>query len=458
MRQRHHATLAPDTRSEAGGVWSMATDADDPRLVVRRGPRSTTSELSRHGLRARAEIIEAAEKVFGERGYHGASVEEIGAMSGRSGAAVYQYFGNKHEIFHALLAAMNAELAAQARTFPPLKESAVVVAELSEWLERLCDVFDAHRVVIRLWFSGEAAEHKPQTAEVDDFARALGPRLKGLVPAPDRLATALTILGLADRACLLRHEKGLNCERKVIVSGLAEVLHAFLVSSPLSAAGPARGRGTGLDSPSPPLSTEVLSTLRIVPSARAQASVAQILSAAALAFARHGIEGTTLADVAVSAGLKRNSLYKYWQDRNDLLAALEAIARPVMLPQFDQLERLAADDADEESFRAWVRAYVAVFPKHSGVLRCSIDGARPPNLPGLRDEIIQRLRAASRHRVDHDRVDETAMTLFLLGLLIHLPHHVGVFERTAAKGRVEAVIARLMFTTLSSPTHARLQR
>jgi AcrR family transcriptional regulator len=52
--------------------------------------------------RTRAELIEAAGRVFARRGYHGASVEEVAAEAGYSTGAVYSNFGGKEDLFLAL--------------------------------------------------------------------------------------------------------------------------------------------------------------------------------------------------------------------------------------------------------------------------------------------------------------------------------------------------------------------
>ena len=52
---------------------------------------------------SRERLLEAAAKVFAERGYQAASVDEIAAAAGLSKGAVYWNFSSKDELFHALL-------------------------------------------------------------------------------------------------------------------------------------------------------------------------------------------------------------------------------------------------------------------------------------------------------------------------------------------------------------------
>ena len=51
----------------------------------------------------RARILDAARTVFGARGYHSATIEEIADEAGLSNGAIYYNFGSKEELFLALL-------------------------------------------------------------------------------------------------------------------------------------------------------------------------------------------------------------------------------------------------------------------------------------------------------------------------------------------------------------------
>ncbi len=77
-------------------------------------PRLSRAEQSE---RNRALLLAAARGVFLERGYHGASVDQIADAAGFSTGVVYSQFGGKADLFLALLEARIAERAAgNART------------------------------------------------------------------------------------------------------------------------------------------------------------------------------------------------------------------------------------------------------------------------------------------------------------------------------------------------------
>jgi AcrR family transcriptional regulator len=62
--------------------------------------------------RTRTELVEAADRVFRERGYHGASLEAVAHAAGYSTGAVYSTFDGKADLF---LAVLDAHLADRIR-------------------------------------------------------------------------------------------------------------------------------------------------------------------------------------------------------------------------------------------------------------------------------------------------------------------------------------------------------
>ena len=56
------------------------------------------------------EILEAAERIFGERGYQGTSMDDVAAKVGVSKPLIYQYYGSKDGLFLACLARLRGHL------------------------------------------------------------------------------------------------------------------------------------------------------------------------------------------------------------------------------------------------------------------------------------------------------------------------------------------------------------
>jgi len=63
--------------------------------------------LSQRGIETRTRLLEAAEEVFADVGYHAASVVKITEVAGVGGGTFYLYFQSKKEIFDELVRDLN---------------------------------------------------------------------------------------------------------------------------------------------------------------------------------------------------------------------------------------------------------------------------------------------------------------------------------------------------------------
>jgi AcrR family transcriptional regulator len=93
-----------------------------------------------------AEILRAAARVFRERGYHGGTLEEVGARLGITRAALYYYFKNKQAVLRELLTrAMHAGVAdieaAIASSDDPEERLTAAITSLIELIARERDLF-----------------------------------------------------------------------------------------------------------------------------------------------------------------------------------------------------------------------------------------------------------------------------------------------------------------------------
>lgn len=60
--------------------------------------------------RAKAAIVEAAARVFGARGYHGSTMEDLAREAGYAVGSLYNYFGGKEELYWAVLETIDRAL------------------------------------------------------------------------------------------------------------------------------------------------------------------------------------------------------------------------------------------------------------------------------------------------------------------------------------------------------------
>ena len=117
--------------------------------------------------RTRSELLATATTVFAERGYDGASVEEIAERAGYSHGAVYSNFAGKSDLFLAVfedyMAARAQELVEtqqQVDESAPLEVRARALAD--QWMERFAA--DRESFLLHLEFLGQAGR-EPGMAE-----------------------------------------------------------------------------------------------------------------------------------------------------------------------------------------------------------------------------------------------------------------------------------------------------
>jgi AcrR family transcriptional regulator len=98
-----------DQAGEANGDPSAA----EPE-TTQPSPEEAPQKASR-SEQTRARILDAAEEVFGEHGYHGASIVEITKRAGHGLGTFYLYFPSKIEIYRHLLRARQHDFIEAAR-------------------------------------------------------------------------------------------------------------------------------------------------------------------------------------------------------------------------------------------------------------------------------------------------------------------------------------------------------
>ncbi len=151
----------------------------------------------------RAKLLDAAETLFGDRGIHRSSLDEIAAAAGLTKGAIYANFGSKKDLVTAILARklsddgaqpqpVSTSLAAFADRLGDSYESAVHSAEIRRfamafvelWLYGMRD--DSVREPVLQWFRTVRESNAREVAEIQDD-----------LPLPaDQLATLLLALDI----------------------------------------------------------------------------------------------------------------------------------------------------------------------------------------------------------------------------------------------------------------------
>ncbi|MBN2028345.1 MAG: TetR/AcrR family transcriptional regulator [Actinobacteria bacterium] len=102
----------------------------------------------------RVEIMEAAYKVFSEKGYHSTRIEDIAVETGMAQGLFYRYFDNKLDLFSQIIDMIIARIAAGVMSDAP--GSSDTLEEYTEQLERAVDnlfeIFVEDPIISKLLF------------------------------------------------------------------------------------------------------------------------------------------------------------------------------------------------------------------------------------------------------------------------------------------------------------------
>jgi AcrR family transcriptional regulator len=114
----------------------------------------------------REQILAEAHQLFTERGYHGASMDELARRVGVTKPVIYKLAGSKEELFRDVMAAVNAELTAAITAAAGPAQT--LEAKLRAGIQAFLDFVRTHR---EGWLALLSAEAGPASVEVADMRR-----------------------------------------------------------------------------------------------------------------------------------------------------------------------------------------------------------------------------------------------------------------------------------------------
>ena len=137
----------------------------------------------------RREVIErVATEVFAERGYEGASIDEIARGAGVSAPVVYDHFASKRDLYERLLVRTRDELLDMWREH--LVSDAPAGVRIPQALEAWAAYVETHPYASRMYFREATGVPEVQTfhRELHAQARAALGAILGREPGADRVA------------------------------------------------------------------------------------------------------------------------------------------------------------------------------------------------------------------------------------------------------------------------------
>lgn len=296
-------------------------------------------------------VLDAAGPVFSERGYHGASMEEVAAKVGITAAALYRHFPNKYALFVECANLMVDRLLGVLDELPDQ-------AALPEMLPALARVTLEHRA------SGGVYRWEARFLDVEE-RRELRAKFATLVDAVTRALER----DLGGPRARLRASAALGAIGSITLHHTPIARQRALELLVDAALGAASVDPTG----APRTASVVHLPIRPEPVSRR----GEILAAAIPLFAEHGFRNVSMGQIAGAVGLTSSAIYRHYPVKADILAAA-CLQTAAMLEQAVG-QALHAVEGARESVEALAAAHVAYSFEHTALI--SVAAAEIVGLP-----------------------------------------------------------------------------
>jgi AcrR family transcriptional regulator len=182
-------------------------------------------------LLTRRLLLEAAQRVFVQRGYGATTVDDIVKAAGASRATFYLHFANKAEVMAAIFQSL---MPATAEYWRNLDRSLGSRKDLRGWLEQAIGWWEKHREILPALHEASAADSKLAAQQyqgvrkLTDELTGYFSRTRGAKKREARLRIELLISQLDDFCMKWIVQKAREADRQMVLAVLTEIWGATL--------------------------------------------------------------------------------------------------------------------------------------------------------------------------------------------------------------------------------------
>jgi AcrR family transcriptional regulator len=209
------------------------------------GTPAQTRELRAQGRKTMSRLLDAGMRVFAEKGYHAARVDDIVRTARTSHGTFYLYFANKEDLLRALATECAQEMDALATRLGPIGADAEGYAELRAFLDRFFTTYRRYGPILRAWMEGHVDDRHVSAMGVKaftDIATALGSRMRSAGARGDN-ASISALMALLERFAYFLVSRRLEFDTDDVLDTLTTMIHrGFFNGGPPAATGGARSR------------------------------------------------------------------------------------------------------------------------------------------------------------------------------------------------------------------------
>jgi AcrR family transcriptional regulator len=201
------------------------------------GTPAAARELRAQGRKTMRKLLDAGMRVFAERGFHAARVDDIVRAARTSHGTFYLYFANKEELLRALAIQCAQEMGALAGGLGEVTGDEAGAAELRQFLETFFSTYARFGPVLRAWMEGNVEDRETSRLGViafTDIATALGARMRDAGARGDAASVA-ALMALLERFAYFLVSRQLEFDSDALFDTVTRVVHRGFFGAPLAA-------------------------------------------------------------------------------------------------------------------------------------------------------------------------------------------------------------------------------
>jgi AcrR family transcriptional regulator len=206
------------------------------------GTPAKQRELRAQGRRTMRKLFDAGMRVFAERGYHAARVDDIVRAARTSHGTFYLYFANKEDLLRALAVDCADEMMQLAEGIGPIGPGEDGYEELRAFLAQFVTTYRRYGPVIRAWMEDQVTDREVDRLGVKAFT-AIGARLgermreAGVEVADNEPAAVGALMAMLERFNYALASRRITLDDDAVLDTLTRIIHRGFFGAP---AGPTR--------------------------------------------------------------------------------------------------------------------------------------------------------------------------------------------------------------------------
>jgi AcrR family transcriptional regulator len=182
-------------------------------------------------------LFDAGMRVFADRGYHAARVDDIVRAARTSHGTFYLYFANKEDLLRALAIDCAEDLAKLADRIGPIPTDERGFRELRAFLADFLATYRRYGPVIRAWMEDQVADPEIDRLGVKAFTTIgarLGQRMRevGAVSADTEQAAVGALMAMLERFSYALASRRLIVDDDEVLDTLTHIIHRGFFGAP----------------------------------------------------------------------------------------------------------------------------------------------------------------------------------------------------------------------------------